>query len=295
MNIGIIGLGLMGKAMGSRLLAEGHIVTGFDISDEANRGARELGIHIAQSAYHVANEHSLLIFSLMTSDDRRNLLWGEEGIADTLGEGTTILDTTTGTPEEIQVDHDRLAQQNVQLVDVCISGSSQVVADGAAIALIGDTKEHGESYSGLLSTFCKEQYFFDSPGKGNEVKLIVNTVFGLNRLVLAEALALARAGGFNLETILEVLKQGETHSDIMDTKGQKMLSETYSPVVARLEQHAKDVGIILQYAKGLGAQTPVSELHQTLLECALENGGEGLDNAAIFKAYDPSKSGSRNY
>ena len=284
MRLGIIGLGLVGKAMAKRLLAAGYDVCGYDIAETARQGAEKLGVDVLDDARQVAEGVETILLSLMTSENRRDLLWGKQALAEALRPGALILDTTTARPEDILADHARLAKQDVRLIDVCLSGSSQVVAEGRALALVGDSKESA-TYGHILEAFSTAQYYFDVPGQGNRAKLIVNLVFGLNRLVLAEALGLAAKGGFDLDTVLEILKEGETYSVVMDTKGPKMASGAYEPAVARLAQHAKDVGLILEYAKEVGAHVPVSELHRRLIQEVVDAGAGELDNAAIFKAY----------
>jgi len=286
MRIGIIGLGLMGQAMAENLLAAGHAVAGYDLRPEACAKAAGLGVAVGAGPADAAKGTDLIFLSLMTSEDRRALLWGAQDLASALPEGTVVLDTTTARPEDVEEDHARLAAQGARLVDVCVSGSSQVVRERRALALVGDTRAGAAPYEAALAAFTQARYYFDQPGRGNRAKLIVNTVFGLNRLVLAEALALARDGGFDLETMLDVLRQGETYSVVMDTKGPKMLSGVYEPAVARLAQHAKDVGLILEYAATVGARVPVSEVHHRLLAEALVRGAGPLDNAAIYRAYD---------
>jgi len=283
-RVGIIGLGLMGRAMAGRLLAAGWSVCGYDLAAAACDAAAGLGVEVLPDARAVAAETKTIVLSLMTSEDRRRLCWGDQNLAAALPPGTVLLDTTTARPEDILEDHARLAASGVRLVDVCLSGSSQVAAEGRSLALIG-APEADAGCRDLLSAFCKAQYYFDAPGQGNRVKLIVNLVFGLNRLVLAEALGLAEHAGFDLDTILEILRSGETHSVAMDTKGPKMVSGVYEPAVARLAQHAKDVGLILEYAHALGAPVPVSEAHAKLINTLVGQGLGDLDNAAIFEAY----------
>ncbi len=289
MRLGIIGLGLVGQAMAKRLLAEGHEVCGYDLAEGACGTAQALGVEVCREACLVAGQIDTLFLSLMTSENRRALLWGEQAAAQSLRPGTTILDTTTARPEDIREDHTRLAAQDVRLIDVCLSGSSQDIAEGNALALVGDT-EQGAAYAPLLSAFTKAQYYFGAPGKGNEAKLIVNLVMGLNRLVLAEALGLASKAGFELEPVLEVLKAGGTYSAAMDTKGPKMIAGAYEPAVARLAQHAKDVALILEYARSVDAEVPVSEVHEKIIRAVAESGAGALDNAAIFEAYSERKS-----
>lgn len=284
MDIGLVGLGLMGRVMAERLLAAGHRVAGHDISAETRAQAAAMGVDIRDDAADVVTGTGLMLLSLPTSEDRRALLWGGQSLAGALLPGTVVLDTTTGRPEDMEEDSRRLAEHDVRLVDVCLSGSSRVVREGRAIALVGDGESHA-GYRGLLAAISKAQYFFGAPGQASRVKLIVNLVFGLNRLVLAEALGLARHAGFDPGVILEILKAGETYSAVMDTKGPMMVSDTFEPAVARLAQHAKDVGLILELARQTGAFVPVSELHHGLIDALVEEGHGALDNAAIFKAY----------
>jgi 3-hydroxyisobutyrate dehydrogenase-like beta-hydroxyacid dehydrogenase len=284
MDIGLIGLGLMGRAMALRLVAAGHGVAGYDINEDARMQAAGIGVDVQETAADVARGTRLILLSLLTSDNRRELLWGAQALADALQPGTVILDTTTGKPEDIEEDSRRLATAGIKLTDVCLSGSSQVMQEGRAIALIGDNEKDAD-YNEVIEGLSKARYYFQKPGEGNRVKLIVNLVFGLNRLVLAEALGLAERAGFNLTTILEILKSGETYSVAMDTKGPKMIARVYEPAVARLGQHAKDVHLIMEYARQLGASVPVTETHAQIIDALVREGLGDLDNAAIFKAY----------
>ena len=284
MEVGVIGLGLMGRAIAARLIQAAFTVIGYDLEERARTDAASLGVNVQVDARSVAIKARVIILSLFSSDNRRALLWGAQSLADALRPGTVILDTTTGRPEDIEEDSRRLATAGIKLVDVCLSGSSQVMAEGRAIALVGDRKENAD-YREVIEALSKAQYYFQTPGQGNRVKLIVNLVFGLNRLVLAEALGLAERAGFNLNAILEILKSGETYSVAMDTKGPKMIAGVYEPAVARLGQHAKDVHLILDYARQLGASVAVTETHAQIIDALVREGLGDLDNAAIFKAY----------
>lgn len=282
--IGIIGLGLVGRALSARLLQAGYGVVGYDLSASACAQASALGVEVLQDGREVALRVQTLFLALLTSDDRRALCWGQQRLAEVLAPGTTILDATTARPEDIEEDHRRLAAAGVRLVDVCLSGSSQAIGAGRALALVGDERERAD-YAPVLAAFSKEQYFLGAPGAGCRVKLIVNLVFGLNRIALAEALGLASKGGFDLKMILDVLRAGETYSVAMDTKGPMMISGLFAPPVARLAQHAKDVHLIREYAHSIGAYIPITELHEKLIDDLVERGAGELDNAAIFKAF----------
>jgi 3-hydroxyisobutyrate dehydrogenase-like beta-hydroxyacid dehydrogenase len=117
------------------------------------------------------------------------------------------------------------------------------------------------------------------------MKLVVNLVLGLNRAVLAEGLAFARGCGLDLPRVLEVLQAGAAYSRVMDAKGARMLARDFRPQ-ARLRQHLKDVELILDEARRVGAKAPLSELHRELLRRVVEQGSGDEDNSAVIRAYD---------
>lgn len=114
---------------------------------------------------------------------------------------------------------------------------------------------------------------------------MLNLVLGLNRAVLAEGISFAKSSGIDAALALEILKAGPAYSKAMDVKGKKMLSGDFAPE-ARLSQHLKDVGLILEQARKQGRSLPLSELHRTLLEKAEAAGYGAADNSAILKAWD---------
>ena len=95
---------------------------------------------------------------------------------------------------------------------------------------------------------------------------------------------MAEKAGLDLGKTLEVLQAGPAASQVMATKGGKMIDGDFSPQ-ARLAQHAKDVGLILEMAEVAGAEVPVSRLHRDMLQTLIEDGYGGEDNAAIIRAF----------
>ncbi len=116
------------------------------------------------------------------------------------------------------------------------------------------------------------------------MKLVTNLVLGLNRAVLAEGLAFAEAQGLDAEAVLAILQAGPAASRVMDIKGRRMIERDFAPE-ARLRQHAKDVGLILDTASDVGRGLPLSELHSDLLQDLLDRGIGDLDNSAIREAF----------
>jgi 3-hydroxyisobutyrate dehydrogenase-like beta-hydroxyacid dehydrogenase len=107
----------------------------------------------------------------------------------------------------------------------------------------------------------------------------------LNRAALAEGLSLARACGIDPAAALDVLKATPAYSQVMDTKGPKMVARDYT-AQARLAQHAKDVRLIRELARRHNAPTPLSDVHAALLQTAISLGYANDDNSAVIEAFE---------
>jgi 3-hydroxyisobutyrate dehydrogenase-like beta-hydroxyacid dehydrogenase len=271
-SIGLIGVGLLGSAIATRLTAGGYTVLGYDLIPE-----RRLG---ATSAQQVADGCRTIILCLPTSDVVAQVIGTLQ-----LTRGTTIIDATTGEPETMAAMGVKLAKLGIDYLDATVLGSSRVVRSGAAVVMAGGRREAYDAATPIFRTFASRSFYLGSYGAGARMKLVANLALGLNRAVLAETLAFAQACGVSPTDALEVLKAGAAYSRVMDDKGQKMLHHDFA-VEAKLSQHLKDVRLILASAAAKGAKVPLSQVHRQLLE-SLEAAGYGeADNSAIIMAYE---------
>jgi 3-hydroxyisobutyrate dehydrogenase-like beta-hydroxyacid dehydrogenase len=281
-SVAIFGLGLVGKAMAGRLLAAGFEVTGWDTNDLALAAATNLGVEPAPESVFMAVAAPVLLLSLPDSEVVGQVLW-DEGLAEALPLGVIILDTTTGRPDHARQNSERLADLGVKFVDVALSGSSEDIAAGQATALIGDAADRAV-YRPIVEAFASRLFFLGQVGRGCLAKLVVNLVMGLNRAALAEGLALGEKAGLPGRELLEVLRGSAAYSRVMDTKGERMVERHYDPA-SRLNQHAKDVRLILDLAAEVGAYTPLEQVHADLLRQAQKAGWGGLDNATLIEVF----------
>lgn len=279
--IGIVGLGLLGSAIAERLLQCGYNVTGFDLKADCCQTFQNLGGHVAASAVQVFQSSDVVVLSLPDSATVRQLIQS----ADAEWNPQLIIDTTTGRPQDSVAAAEELAGHGVRYVDATVAGSSEQARRGEVVVMAGGTPDAFVQALPILRCFSSQQFHTGPSGSGATVKLIVNLVLGLNRAVLAEGLNLARCCGVDLPLILEILQSGAAYSRVMDTKGQKMVEADFKPQ-ARLDQHWKDVRLILQLGDERSAQLPLSKLHEQLLRNVSELGFGGLDNSAIIKAFE---------
>ena len=196
----------------------------------------------------------------------------------------TLIDTTTGDPDTITSLGQNAESMGFHYVDATVAGSSKQVRERDVLVMAGGRREDFDTCADIFAAFARESYYLGPAGSGARMKLVTNLVLGLNRAVLAEALAFAASLGFDPATTLGILKSSSSYSRVMDIKGQKMLNADYS-VEARLSQHLKDVRLMLEAGERSGARLPLSKLHRELLEEAENEGWGDSDNSAILEVF----------
>lgn len=281
-TLGLIGLGLVGKALAGRLLARGYDVLGYDVDPTARLAAEQQGVTLSPTPCDVGRGCGVVLLSLPNSDIVREVLW-EQGLAEGLGAGALVLDTTTGRPQDAEACHTRLAEQGVGFCDVTLSGSSAEIAAGEATALVGgdETLQLRE----IVGCFARRAFYLRQPGAGCLAKLVVNHVMGLNRAALAEGLALGQKAGLAGPGLLQILRDSAADSRVLAMKGERMVSGSFEPA-SRIAQHEKDVRLILDLADQVGAAAPLERVHLALLQEAVAAGWGELDNAALIKVFE---------
>jgi 3-hydroxyisobutyrate dehydrogenase-like beta-hydroxyacid dehydrogenase len=284
--IGLIGLGLVGKAIARRLIAAGRRIIGRDPDQAAGDAARSIGVEIVDDISSVAERCKVILLSLPDSAAVNDVLWGTRSLSVSCTAGTLVIDTTTADPRETVRHFHRLAGLQIRFVDCPLVGSSKEIGDGEGVAIVGDREDMAE-YAPLLREFAKRVFFLGAVGHGHTAKLVVNLVLGLNRIVVSEGLGLAHRCDLDLAQTLEILKTSAAYSEVMDTQGGVMLSRDFGRPAARLAQHAKDVGLILELAARKDARVPMSTLHRSLLQEAIAADWGALDNSAVFNLFVP--------
>jgi len=278
-QVGVIGLGLMGTALCERLLADGYPVIVYNRTREKAKRLIECGAEWSDNPFAICDR---VIVCLYTTDVVEEVLKAFEGA---LRPGTIVIDAATGDPRRMIHLGSWLAGRGVDYLEAPISGSSEQTRRHLSTALVAGPKEAFEACRDLLDCLAAKTYFVGGWGNGSRMKLVTNLVLGLNRAVLAEGLAFAKAVGLSIDDALTVLLNSPAYSRTMDAKGPKMVAGDFAPQ-AKLSQHLKDVQLILDEAKRGGKALPFSAVHKQLLDRAVDQRLGELDNSSIFRIID---------
>ena len=283
MQVGLIGLGLMGSALASRLISAGHTVLGFDVVEDRRREHTGRGGILAASPAEVAGSCGLVILSLPNSDIVRSACLGPSGIAEGAKAGLLIVDTTTGRPGDTIELAGALAQRGIRFVDATLSGNSKMALEGKAVAMVGGPPDDVAEAWPILEVISRSAHHLGPTGAGAVTKLIVNLVLGINRAALGEGLVVGEKAGLDLEALMTVLRDGSSYSRAMDIYGDSMLTGTHYPPAARVRQTHKDFKLILELCQGVGAPAWLSSVVQQLLQVGEFTGLADADNGSIIE------------
>jgi 3-hydroxyisobutyrate dehydrogenase-like beta-hydroxyacid dehydrogenase len=274
-------MGLLGSALAERLLGAGYAVQGHDIdparmAEHAARGGTAAG-----SPAEAARGARVVVTCLMTADLVREVLLGPRGALAAAEPGVEVIDCSTVHPDASAGLARELAARGIAMLDAPIAGSSGQARRGEAPVLVGGDAAVFARWRPLLGALRRTVHHVGENGSGARAKLAVNLVLGLNRLALAEGLLFGLRQGLDGTALLEVLKDSGAYSRAMDIKGARMLEGRYEPE-GKLAQHLKDVELILDVGRAVGAPLLASALHRQLLVAGVAAGWSERDNSAIM-------------
>jgi 3-hydroxyisobutyrate dehydrogenase-like beta-hydroxyacid dehydrogenase len=147
--------------------------------------------------------------------------------------------------------------------------------------------EHGafERCRPILDALAKKVFHVGACGMGSYLKLVTNLVMGLNGVVLAEGLTLARRAGLDPAQTLEILSHGAAASKILDVRGPLMVEGRFDPLM-KVDLFLKDIRLMIEAAQGLHVPVPLAATMQQLYTAAHAAGQAKDDLAGIVKVYE---------
>jgi 3-hydroxyisobutyrate dehydrogenase-like beta-hydroxyacid dehydrogenase len=280
--IGLIGIGLMGDAFASRLTGAGLSVVGYDIDPAKGARLARLCGTPASSMRDVARRCDCILISVFDTDEVERVI--EDGIMPELGTGSdkVVLCASTCDPDRIAAIGARAIALGLSFLETPVSGTSEQVRRGEGIGLIGGAQATAARVAPVLRALFASHFHIGGIGDAGRAKLAINLILGLNRLALAEGLVFATRLGLDPAAFLPVARGSAAYSQVMDTKGQKMLGCNFAPE-GRVRQTLKDVDLTLGQARAIDQHLPLLEVHADVLRACVRAGEGDCDNSIVIE------------
>lgn len=285
MKIGFIGLGIMGKPMCKNLLRSGHECTIYDIVEAAAREAAEAGAVKCESAAQAASGRELVITMLPNSPQVKQVVLGENGIADAMDEGCIFVDMSSIAPLASKEIGATLAAKNIEMLDAPVSGGEPKAVDGTLSIMVGGKKEVYDKVKDVLLCMGSSAVYCGELGAGNTTKLANQIVVALNIAACAEAFTLSRKAGVDPELVFDAIRGGLAGSTVMDAKVPMMLDGNDKPGF-KIDLHIKDLKNALETGHGVGMGLPLTAQVMEMMQQLAADGFGGKDHSALVKYYE---------
>lgn len=274
-TIGIFGLGLIGKALTTRILAAGWRAIGHDPDPSQMMAFAEMGGDPADPID--VWRADVVLAAVFDTDQLSSIVNAAPRVTD-----ATLVATSTCDPDRMPGLAQTAKKRGITLVEAPLSGTSKDLAQGRAVFLVGGP---AMGLDWLFDALGRAHYHLGDIGNGNRAKLAVNLVLGLNRAALAEGLVFAETIGLDPTAFLGLLQNTAANSAVMPSKGRKMVERDFAPL-GRIAQSAKDFALISDAAAKLGQSLPFATTYRDMMADCLSVDEGDLDNAAILLAIE---------
>jgi 3-hydroxyisobutyrate dehydrogenase-like beta-hydroxyacid dehydrogenase len=277
MRVGFLGLGIMGQAMATNLAKAGHEVTVW------NRTPGKLveGAGIAPTPAAAAQGAEVVWMCVSDTDAVEHVLFGPDGVEESLVEGMIIADSSTISPSATAKFAARVKQKGAGYVDAPMTGSKIGAANGTLIFMVGGEATTIDRLSPLFAAMGKKIFRMGETGKGQATKLAMNLQIAMIFEGFAEALTLATKLGVDPQQLVSLIGATMVNSGVVEYKAPFVLHRDFTPNFPLRLMH-KDILLALEAAKEARVKLPGLETVEEVYEMATEDGHRDLDYAATL-------------
>jgi 3-hydroxyisobutyrate dehydrogenase-like beta-hydroxyacid dehydrogenase len=277
MRVAFLGLGIMGGAMAANLAKAGHEVTVWNRTP----GKQIEGARTANTPAEAAQGAEVVWLCVSDTDAVDNVLFGENGVEQSLTEGMIIADSSTISPSATRKFAERVARKGVQYVDSPVTGSKAGAESGTLLFIIGGDEQAIEKLKPLYAAMGKKMFRMGETGKGQSAKLVMNLQIALIYEGFAEALTLGAKLGVDAETLMPLVQASMVRSGVVEYKAPFVLARDFTANFP-LRLMSKDIRLALESAKEARVKLPGLETVEEIYEMAIEDGHADLDYAATL-------------
>jgi len=280
-----IGLGIMGSPMSENLIKAGYDVTGFTLEQDKLDRLVAAGGTAAGSIAEAVRDADVVITMVPASPQVEAVAYGPEGILANVRPGVLVVDMSSITPQT-SVDLARAAaQQGVRVLDAPVSGGEAGAVEAVLSIMAGGDRADFDTAKPIFKALGRTIVLCGPHGSGQTVKAANQLIVAVNIQACAEAVVFLEKSGVDLGAALEVLGGGLAGSTVLARKKDNFLNRDFAPGF-RIDLHHKDMGIVTDAARTVGAALPVGAVVAQLVASLRTQGDGGLDHSALLRGVE---------
>jgi L-threonate 2-dehydrogenase len=295
-TVGIVGLGIMGGAFATNLVADGWRVIGFDVDTGRRKVMARAGVEVATSTTALAHEAPTIITSL-PNPAALDTVVAEIVAADV--PPRVIIEASTFTLADKERAEAALKKAGHILLDCPVSGTgAQAKVKDLVVYASGDSKSIAKLRP-LFLGFAKSVHDLGAFGNGSRMKYVANLLVAIHNVATAEAMVLGMKSGLDPQQIFDLITPGAGNSRVFELRAPMMVKDRYDDATMKIKVWQKDLAVIGDYAASIGSPTPLMSATLPIYAAAMSTGHAMHDTAAVcavleaMAGFHRSKKGKR--
>ncbi|MEV7086161.1 2-hydroxy-3-oxopropionate reductase [Streptomyces sp. NPDC093085] len=284
-KIAFIGLGIMGAPMAANLVRAGHTVTGCNRSRPAVDTLIAAGGRGAATIAEAVSDAEVVITMVPADAEVKEVVLGPDGVLAHAARGTLLIDMSSITPGTSLEIAAAAREKGVRTLDAPVSGGEAGAIEAVLSIMVGGEAEDFADARPVFDALGTTVVHVGPHGAGQTVKAANQLIVAVNIQALAEAVVFLGNAGVDLTAALDVLGGGLAGSTVLERKRAAMESGDFKPGF-RIDLHHKDMGIVTDAARAVGAPLPVGSLVAQLVASARACGDGGLDHSALLRGVE---------
>ena len=283
MQIGFIGIGLMGFPMAKNLLKSGYKLKAFNRSQDKAERLKEFGAEISKSIKD-AVINSDIIITMLTDDVAVEKVIGSDEFIKNIKPNATVIDMSSINPVLSKKCAKLLKEKKINYLDAPVSGGT-LGAEGASLAIMvgGEEKIFNECFD--LLKILGNPTLVGPVSSGQISKLANQIIVGVTIGAVAEAVTLCEKSGTNPNKMIEALSGGWADSKILQTHGKRMIDKDFTPK-GKTTTQLKDMTNIINAGKAAETHFPISSLIKEMYKDLVADGHGNTDHSSLYNAIE---------
>jgi 2-hydroxy-3-oxopropionate reductase len=284
LDIGFIGLGIMGRPMARHLQDAGYRLFLHDVGPVAPELVAGGGI-VCKSGHDVADKSDITIIMVPDTPQVEAVLFGENGVAGGLSRGKIVVDMSSISPLATKEFAKRINACGADYLDAPVSGGEVGAKAASLTIMVGGPAKAFDTVKPLFDKMGKNVTLVGGNGDGQTTKVANQIIVALTIAAVGEALLFASKAGADPALVRKALMGGFASSRILEVHGERMIKRNFEPGF-RIELHQKDLNLALEGARSLGLSLPNTATAQQLFNSCVAHGGKAWDHSAMVRTLE---------
>ncbi len=284
LNIGFIGLGIMGTPMAGHLIQGGHRLA-VHTRGQVPESIAASGAKVCANGREVAQASDIVIVMVPDTPDVGAVLFDDDGVAAGLSKGKVVVDMSSISPVETKEYAKKIEALGCDYIDAPVSGGDVGAKNATLSIMCGAKPEVFERVRPVFELMGKNITRVGAIGDGQTCKVANQIVVALTINAVAEGLLFASRAGADPAKVRQALLGGLATSRILEILGERMIKRTFDPGF-RIALHQKDLNLALGAARQLGLALPATSTAQQLFSACVAHGGAAWDHSGMVRALE---------